>query len=238
MGFISKFRSNNELSKHIELTEQRKKEEKVMMSFLILLNKKPDYEGLDFEKLVENFHDHIKIDSWYASLFWRRVMNGDLFYFANFVGNSVAPEVSKERIFLIYYILGWCVEWSDSDSCFEKGWAIDVDYGDHGRNIVMRTFVESSYVPLLESDESQIGNFFLTQSLIAYMLDRVAISEEAKIYFKNNLSIVSSAYADEKQVNEIFDNISPSEKTESIAKYEREKIEEKSKQNERKEKKC
>lgn len=222
MGIISKLRSNKDLSKHIEQTEQRKKKEQVMMSFLIILNKKPDYEGLDFEKLVENFHYHIKIDSWYARLFWEKIMNGDLLHFANFVGNSAAPEISKERIFLIRYILGWCVEWSDSDSYFEKGWAIDVDYGDHGRNIVMRTFLESSYVPLLE-DESPIGNFFLTQSLVAYMLDRVVISEEAKIYFKNNLNIVSSEYVDEERVNKIFkDNISLSERISAIRNYEKE----------------
>jgi hypothetical protein len=241
MGFISKFRSNKELSKHIERTEQRKKEEKAMASFLILLNKKPDYEGLDFEKLLENFYDHIKIDSWYAHLFWKRFMKGDLLYYTNFTDISVAPKVSKERVFLICYILGQCVEWGDSDSCFEKGWAVDVDYGGHDRNIVMRIFVENSYVPLLESDESQTGNLFLIQSLIAYMLDRVVISEEAKSYFKNNLNIVNSAYADEKQVNEIFtDNISPSEKILSIEKYEkyeREKIEEKIKQIEKKRKK-
>lgn len=234
MAFLNKSESNN-----IKQTEQSKKEEKVMVSFLILLNKSPDYEGLDFEKLVENFYDHIKIDSWYARLFWEKFMKGDLFYYTNFTDISAAPKVSKERIFLICYILGQCVEWGNSDSCFEKGWAADVDYSGHDRNIVMRTFVENSYVPLLESDESQTGNPFLTQSLIAYMLDKVVISEEAKSYFKNNLNIVSLAYADEKQVNEIFtDNISPSEKISSIEKYEREKIKEITKQIEKREKKC
>lgn len=119
---------------------------------------------------------------------------------------------------MVSYIWYLCLEWNFSNTC---GWAIDVEADDHSK-VFMRFFAERSFVPPLKLDKMPEGNYFLTQSLIAYMLKGV-ISEEAKIYFENNLRIVDVIYADEKRVNEIFkDNISPSERVSSIEEYEKE----------------
>lgn len=225
MGLFNKYKSNNieYMLQNVEYTP---------VSLKIALKKKPDYTGgLNFEKLVYHFYDHIKIDSYVVRNIWEKYMSNDYSSLYCITSNSKLTSRS-EWTFPMLYILDMCNKWGIcchlcKSNCV-KGWALNEEEEDY---IIMRIFMEIPHLPFLKSYEGSVGNFLLTHSLIAYILENV-ISKEAEVYFRNNLEITSLICVDEERVNEIFkDNISPSELISAILNYEKEEDKKKEKNN-------
>lgn len=170
----------------------------MLILFTIALNKKPDHEKeLDFEELVKNFYDHIKLRGCTTKCICKYYSENKII-----LSDVSIPHMGfdlmmsdKKNVFSMLCLFSQCKEWFDyyvfnfwdMFPKFEQGRIFE-----NKNQITMKVLfdkVPSSAKSCLVSN-NQLKLYLFTQSLLWNVLEDV-ISEEAKAYFRHNLKIIS-----------------------------------------------
>lgn len=148
-----------------------------LILFKISLNKKLNYEGLDLETLLKHFDDHIKVSQ--IKDFYKSFAPAPFDVCTQVLKNPQNFIFNYQTDYIFYMCQSLC-----ADLLNKTDWLARWKY-QNDKAIIMEILFTN---PNLFASNNEYSAYFFKQSLVELILNNVK-SEEAEIYFKNNLDV-------------------------------------------------